>query len=1702
MKDVLGLLIHALCVAAPLLLGNAIFAANHLPAKWGIQGELGPGCSSGRTGGFRTCQEAAAEFDRLHKICNPADQLQTDASNCGIADASYLQMFYIAPGGSPNSKGQVKSYCDDWNESSRFNLFITASYSASLGVHCPTSDYSMGRNAGMPDYCPNCMKGNPVNPGTGNKFQIEDDYAAEGPFPLRFTRYYNSLLSEDGTARLGSNWTHTFSRRLVFNAMADPAIVGAVREDGKEIPFNLVSGAYAPDPNFVEKLVRAGSQWKLTNSRDEEEIYDAGGKLISITNRNGLAQKLAYNTSNQLISVQDLFGRSLSFTYEGGGRIQTMTAPGGLVFQYSYATSGNSNLSGVTYPGDTTRTYHYENATFRSHLTGITDENGQRFSTYAYEDLLGFGLVASSELAGGAGKVTLKNSRASSTRNVTVVDFVDSSISAPRTYVFESKHGSARNNSISTPACPPCGPAARTYDGNGNTVTSNNWIGTRTHYKKYNMTRNLEIERDEGLTSTGASILGITRTISTQWHADYRVPTGIAEPLRITTMSYGSPTDPNPGNRGNLLSKAVQATTDASGALAFGATLVGSPRTWTYTYNTNGSVTKIDGPRDDVADETTYAHYGNYVTCPGASDSGCRGQVQTITNAAGQITQVTEYNAHGQPLRIVAPNGLVTVLAYDPRQRLISRNSGGEITGYTFSNTGLLTRVTLPDGSFLHYSYDNAHRLTQIADSLGNRITYTLDLAGNRTQEQVFDPLSQLAQTRSRVFDGSSRLTHEVGATGQTTIYGYDDEANVTSIDGPLNGTSDQTINTYDELSRLILVKDPKSGETRYAYDGLDQLATVTDPRKLLTTYSQDGLGNLNQQASPDTGSTINTYDLAGNLLTQTDAEGQTTEYAYDAINRVTKVTYQGGIEHNYTYDQNATGVGRLTQIVEPNSTTVHAYDPKGRLASETRVINGITYATGYAYDGAGRMTGMTYPSGRQVSYGFDSLGRIQLVTTTQYGATQAVAWSVAYQPFGSARTFTFGNDQTYARGFDQDGRVSNYTLAAQTIAVGYDLASRIVSLSDPAVPADASKYGYDTLDRLESFTRPGLSHAFSYDEVGNRLSKAVDANVDNYSYRTASNQLATITGANSRTYTHDLNGSVRSDSVNSYEYDSRGRLSSATSSQGKSTYFINSLGQRIRKTSSLDDTVYHYDARGMLIAESSASGATQKEYVYLHDQPLAILTTAAAPAERVYNDSTATRTGPWTLDSAPDAYLGDLHRRGGNPPTSSRARTLERVESTPSIPGQAIAREVRGQPARLMRAVDTPADIYKKIQPAIDYLLLTEDAKVVWTLTPPAAASYEVFARWVVKPGNTNAAVYAVHHAGGRTAVTRNQQVSGGQWVSLGTFNLSPGQNHRVELSGNAAGTVIADAVRISSPSTMVQSTLVHYIHTDHLNTPRLITNQAGHAVWRWDNHDPFGGNAPSENPSDLGAFTCNLRFAGQYFDKETNLHYNYFREYGPAEGRYIQSDPIGLEGGINTYAYVGGNPLSYIDPTGEFVWVPIAIGVALYVATQSSSFQNTAASSAQYWANQAAQSSNPVTAFGFSALGGAAALADPCTINTTATVLGVGAGAGAYLGRPFWQYYPAGSPAYSSPFLTRGWGWTPPYSPGPQAAAQLGLPPWNPGTAVRAVIPRMQTFVRGPTVVPRYTNPSYPGYVQSGGGVQFSIRAWPTGPLAPGPF
>ena len=163
-----------------------------------------------------------------------------------------------------------------------------------------------------------------------------------------------------------------------------------------------------------------------------------------------------------------------------------------------------------------------------------------------------------------------------------------------------------------------------------------------------------------------------------------------------------------------------------------------------------------------------------------------------------------------------------------------------------------------------------------------------------------------------------------------------------------------------------------------------------------------------------------------------------------------------------------------------------------------------------------------------------------------------------------------------------------------------------------------------------------------------------------------------------------------------------------------------------------------------------------------------------------------------------------------------------------------------------------------------------------------------------------------------------------------LGTLTTAP---YSTDLLAQVAGDYTVVAVATDNSGAQTSSSIlsftvnasagaaqVFYIHTDQLDTPRLITDSNNSAVWRWDNFDAFGDNPPNDDPSATGLhFIYNPRFAGQYFDQETRLNYNYFRDYDTGTGRYVESDPIGLEGGsYSTYAYVEGNPLWYIDEDG----------------------------------------------------------------------------------------------------------------------------------------------------------------------------------------
>jgi YD repeat-containing protein len=1099
--------------------------------------------------------------------------------------------------------------------------------------------------------CPEC--GNPIRPGDGSKIQRETDFRGAGPFPLVLERYYSSFpyyASVEGADRQVSGfdvfWVSNYDSRVFYDPVNTGIRATVQRANGVVKTFdtqgNEIGVTEGNERDHLDLLTGSGGAitgWRYTTATgDMVETFNASGLLVTRQNRAGLTQTLTYSDANTspsiapraglLLSVADHFGRTLTFHYDSSGRIDRITDPAG--GEYAYLYDEHRNLIQVTYP-DTgtgprkTRQYLYNEtaetggANLPNHLTGIIDENASRYATYTYGT---DGKAIASQHAGGVGKVTMTYGNGDATATYHVGEAA-SPLTTTRKYIFSRIDGKVKNTAIVDPntnlpaPCPGCGSSGTTtYDANGFIASRIDFNGNLTCYT--HDARGLETQRVEGLagTSCPGTPTAVTRTVTTTWHATFHLPLTMAEPLRLTTHTYDT--------IGNLLTRSVQASTDASGAQGTGATAIGSPRITTYSYNSNGLVLTVNGPRTDVSDITTYTYYAD-----NDPDIGKRGNIATVSNALSQTTQITAYNAVGQPLTIVDPNGLTTQLGYDGRQRLTSRTVGAELTSYIYDGVGQVTQITLPDSSTVSQTYDGAHRLTSVQDSLGNKITYTLDLMGNRVKEDVNDPSNQLAQTRSRVYDALNRLQKDIGAQSQTTQYAYDAQGNLVAATDPLNRVANST---YDALNRLATMTQPAAlaGQPRpvvaYGYNGLDQLTQVTDPRNLATSYAYDGLGNLNQQISPDTGTTANTYDAAGNVLTSTDAKSQVTAYTYDALNRVATITYNQATGTQlktvaYTYDQGTNGVGRLTTVTETaaNGTTIlqtsqYAYDQRGRLIQETRAFAGQSFVTAYAYDQtSGRLTGMTYPSGRTVSYSYDAIGRITQISSTasaaQGGQTQTLVSGVTYRPFGSVKSYTMGNNRAVTRGYDQDGRVSSYTLSGTAYTVGYDAASRITSLLDTSNALNSNSYGYDDLDRLATTTLPGnSSYAYSYDLTGNRVGKSYGGGGgDTYSISPTSNRIGQISGSVGRTFAYDANGSTTNDGNNLYTYDPRGRMVQAQGAAGVTTYQVGANGQRVRKTSALvGDTLFIYDSGGKLITEATPAGQVKKEYFYLLDFPVA----------------------------------------------------------------------------------------------------------------------------------------------------------------------------------------------------------------------------------------------------------------------------------------------------------------------------------------------------------------------------------------------------------------------------------------------------------------------------------------------------------------
>ena len=932
-------------------------------------------------------------------------------------------------------------------------------------------------------------------------------------------------------------------------------------------------------------------------------------------------------------------------------------------------------------------------------------------------------------------------------------------------------------------------------------------------------------------------------------------------------------------------------------------------QTWSYTYNSLGLKETEDGPRTDVSDITTYTY-------------DAAGNVATVTNALGHTMVYNEYDAAGRVLSVTDENGVTTLFEYHPRgwltkSTLVSPLGVDLVTQYTYYADGELQQMVAPTGSVITFEYNGANHLTAMANDLGERIEYTLDAAGNRTSEVIKSASGVIVYRLQTAYDELSRVMEVIGNHGQQDSIDYDANDNPVVLS---NARSAQTQQQYDALNRVRKIIDPHLEETAFTYDAQDRIRTVTDARGNTTTYTYDGLGNLLSLDSPDTGLTTYLYDAAGNRTRQTDSRGVVVNFTYDALNRLTSVSYPGAPAENVTYQYDSTangnhGVGRLTGISAGSSTIAYTYNALGLISRKAVTAGTSTSVIQYLYNAQGLLTTLVYPSGREVVYTYDAQGRVATIATraTASDTLQTLVDDVAYLPFGPARAYTYGNGLSHEYAYDLDYRVEAIQVGGINPLLSrnyfYDVTNNITGLVDGVDGSKTQNFDYDLLDRLVSAEGGYGQLDYLYDAVGNRLSETRNGTTDAYTYENESNRLEGITATSgNRTFTYDATGNrITQNGNTTYTYNHANRLIRVSVNGVITQYSYNPLGQRVQKTlANGQQEHYHYDESGQLLAVHDATGTVQREYVYWGSQQIALVTRPSNSSSSSSSSGGSSGATPGTTPAKVEAenFSAYYDTTAGN--LGDAACTFGDMDaqiSTDTGGGCHLAYTTSGEWTEYPITVSATGTYNVTFRAATNttsrLLRLQVDGVTAADNIPVPRTNWTTFGSYTVPVALT---------AGSHTL--RVVFVNG--YVNLNYLSFAP-----------AAGSSSSSSTSSSSGSASSSGLSVYYIHSDHLNTAQVITDAAQQVVWM-ANYEPFGKIAQGQNNS-IEHFS---RFPGQYIDFETGLYYNYFRDYDPSIGRYIQSDPIGLEGGINTYAYVGGNPMKFSDPTGQFSLTEVGVG------------------------------------------------------------------------------------------------------------------------------------------------------------------------------
>ena len=1047
----------------------------------------------------------------------------------------------------------------------------------------------------------------------------------------------NDGLHPEGSTRrkFEVTTTPTVDRTTFFNSGAavvdGPAEFKLSEADGS---YTLYRRAGAYNAGDEMRYLVPIEQVSSTGYARYFDYDDTGEYPTKITDSFGREMTLSWTEAQlQTVYVPTGGGPSSNILYDGPTKIKVISQialPDGTKLVYSYGSTSTESrigredkLTRVSRQDALgtelwAREYLYEDSLHPYALTGMVDQNGQRLSTYTYHP---YGLVKSSERAGGFGRIDIEYSR--DAPNSRTYRAVTNPLGREEKYEFYRNLGALRNvpsalarfDGFAT-ASVPAETRAYTY------AFSSSWSrivlltkavdarGTVTNFTNdAGQLRPTSIQEAAGT--------GVTRTRTIQWHPTLDLPTRIDVPGLRTEFTYGS--------TGKLLTRTLTDTTTHSLPYA----TAGQTRTESYSWGPGGRLLSIDGPKaalgtlDDIT-SFTYDSAGNLLS---------------MTNGLGQVTTFADYDANGRPGSMTDPNGVETQFAYDALGRLQSNTvkhpttpALDATTSYDYDVEGRVTGITLPATGTLSFTYDLAGQLLEMTAPDGEKISFSHDAMGNVTEEKILRADGAVRGTTTRTFDSIGRMLTETLGPGRTTAWEYDKNGNPVRTTSPRSYATDMA---FDALNRLTSTLAPDTGSTATQYNARDEMTQFTDAVSVQTSFVRNGFGEVIQETSPDRGTSSYYYDVAGDLVAAIDGRGQRVDYTRDILGRVTAKTPVGRPASEtitYSYDSGgASGcycVGRLASMTDASGTTNFGYDHRGNLTVKAQPVGTLSWT----YDLADRIVEMRYPSGRDVAYVRDSKGRIIEVKTR---ADPGSAWTqlasnITYEPFGPMKSADLGNGLKLSQDWGSDRRLAAKRLHTGTgadiwhLSYSYDDDDNITLITDLVTSANSRSFGYDSVDRLTRADGAGGAYAredYVHDKNGNRIAVERRINVgdttpaesDNYARTSGTNRIATValgTGG-TRNFTHDargnLIGEVQPGVALTLTYDGHARLVSyAEAGASAQAMLYNGFDERVGLTtmlggSAVDDRRFVYDEGHRITGEyGSIIGDLRAEYIWM----------------------------------------------------------------------------------------------------------------------------------------------------------------------------------------------------------------------------------------------------------------------------------------------------------------------------------------------------------------------------------------------------------------------------------------------------------------------------------------------------------------------